>query len=103
MGSHQTSIANRHTWVLSVGEVGAEPSQDHQGPVGRVAATLQRFTGNPSPLVSGAPWWDTSGVLALLGAAAGAVDRRRFVKPSRPARLILFFLSPKQWGCQRST
>ena len=25
---------------------------------------LRRFTGNPSPLVSGASWWDTSGALA---------------------------------------
>jgi hypothetical protein len=30
--------------------------------------------GNPPPLVSGAPWWDTSGTLA---AAADAVDRPR--------------------------
>ena len=58
--------------------------------VGRVAAALQRFAGNPSPLVSGTLWWDTSGALAQPYAAADAVDRRRFSKPSCPARLSLF-------------
>jgi hypothetical protein len=77
----------------------AAPSQEHQGPVGRVATTLQRFTGNASALVSGAPWWDTSGTLAQPGAAADAVDRRRFSKPSCPARLILFRWAAKA-GCQ---
>jgi hypothetical protein len=55
---------------------------EHQGPVSNVAASHQRFIGNPSPLVSGAPWWDTSSALA---AAADAVDRRRLSKPSSPS------------------
>ena len=41
-------------------------SQEHQGPLSRVAAGLQRFNGKLSPLASGAPWWDTSGTLAQL-------------------------------------
>ncbi|MGQ0595069.1 MAG: DUF4440 domain-containing protein [Gammaproteobacteria bacterium] len=49
--------------ALRVGEVGGCTRAEHQGPVGRVAA-VQRFTGNPSPLVSGVPRWDTSCALA---------------------------------------
>jgi hypothetical protein len=40
------------------------PGQSSRSPVGSVAASLQRFTGNPSPLVSGSPRRDTSGALA---------------------------------------
>jgi hypothetical protein len=72
------------------GEVCHCTRRDHRGRAGRLAASLQRFTGNPSPLVSRAPWWDTSGALAQPAAAADAVGRPRFSKPSWPARLILF-------------
>jgi len=72
------------------GEVSGRTRPEHQGSVGNVGARRQRFTGNPSPLASGAPWWDTSGGLAQPCAAADAVDRRRLSKASCPARLILF-------------
>lgn len=65
MASHQTPFENRHTYALRVAEVGVCTRPDQQGPVRSVAASLQRFTGNPSPLVSGTPWWDTSGALTL--------------------------------------
>ena len=64
MDSHQTPLENRHAQALRVGEVGGCIRPEHQGPVCSVAAILQPFTGNPSPLVSGFPWWDTSGILA---------------------------------------
>jgi len=67
-------------------ECGTRP--EHQSPINSVAASLQRFTGNPSPLVSGAPWWDTSGALAYKALQADAVDRRRLSEPSGPVRLI---------------
>jgi len=90
MGSHQTPLEKRHAQALQVGEVGVCTQPEHQASVGNVAARLRRFAGNPSALVSGAPWWDTSGALAQPCAAADAVDRRRFSMPTCPARLILF-------------
>jgi hypothetical protein len=66
------------------------PGQSTRVPSIGVAVSLSRFTRNPSPLVSGVPWWDTSGALARPCAAADAVDRRRLSKRSGPARLILF-------------
>jgi hypothetical protein len=84
MGSYQTPLENRDGQALRIGEVGACTHAARQGAVGRVATTLQRFTGNPSPLVSGSPWGDTGGALAQPCAAADAVDRRRFSKASSP-------------------
>ena len=66
MGFHQTPSENGYVQALRVGEVGGSTWPEHQL-AGRVAASLQRFTGNPSPLVSGTPWWDTSGALAQSG------------------------------------
>ncbi|MGI8425569.1 MAG: hypothetical protein ACR2M4_03030 [Actinomycetota bacterium] len=73
MGSHQTPSENRHAQALRIGEVGGYTQPKRRGPVGNVTVNLQRFTGNPSPLVSGAPWWDTSSALAQC-VAADAVD-----------------------------
>jgi len=43
--------------------ISGETFSDYMGVPGIEAehVTLARFTGNPSPLVSGALWWDTSG------------------------------------------
>ena len=60
MGYKPTQIENGHI----VFHVDGSTHQVHRGPVGKGAANPQRFTGNPLPFVSGAPWWDTSGVLA---------------------------------------
>jgi hypothetical protein len=73
MGSHQTPSDNRHAQASRVAEVRGCTRPEHRGPVTKAAVVLQRFTGNPSPLVSGAPWWDTSGALAQPCAAADAV------------------------------
>ena len=56
MGSHQTPpLENRHAQALRVGEVGGCTGPAHLGLSSSVAGTLQHFTGNPSPLVFGAP------------------------------------------------
>jgi hypothetical protein len=89
MAFDQTQNESGHAEALPGGEVGQCTQREYQGRVGTVAASLQRFTGNPSPLASGAPWWDTSGALAQPCAAADAVERPRLSKPSWPARLIL--------------
>jgi hypothetical protein len=66
MGSHQKPLESRRAeacgWArcLAVGPAG------HQSHISNVAVSHERFAGNPSPLVSGAPWWDTSGALARL-------------------------------------
>jgi hypothetical protein len=74
----------------AVGEAGRRIRPEHRGPVGSVAASCKLFTGNASPLVSGAPCWDTSGALAQPCAAADAWIDVRFPKASCPARLFLF-------------
>ena len=52
---------DRHRRALRTREVGGCAQPKHQGPVASVAVCHQRFTGNSSPLVSGAPRWDISG------------------------------------------
>jgi hypothetical protein len=63
MGSHQTLFDNPRAQPPRVGEVGGCIRRAHHGPVGTVAASVQRFTEDFSPLVSGAQWWDHSGAL----------------------------------------
>ncbi len=65
----------RHGQAVRVGEVGALDHQEHPGPVRRVAAALQRLTGNPSPLVSGAPWERYAIRCEALSPDAMAVER----------------------------
>jgi hypothetical protein len=69
-------IESGYGQVLRVGEVGGCTRPDKRGPAGRVVAILQRFSGNPSPLVSAAPWLDTSG--------AGLTRRRSRRRGSPP-------------------
>ena len=66
MGSHRTPLENRHAQAPRVGEVGGRTRAEHRRPVGNIPVSHQRFTGNPSPLVSAARRWDTSGALAQL-------------------------------------
>jgi hypothetical protein len=66
MGSHQTPLESRHAEAVRVGEVGGCGPAGRQGHTSNVAVSHERFAGNPSPLVSGAPWWDTSSALAQL-------------------------------------
>ena len=61
MMSRCTSYNVAHGQALPFGEVSGCTRPKHQGPVSNVAVSHQHFTGNPSPLVSGATWWDTSG------------------------------------------
>ena len=61
--------------------VGAQPAvHDESDDLMQLAATIPRVTSDP-------------------GAAADAVDRRRFSKPSCPARLILFRWGSSRQGC----
>lgn len=62
MISHRMPLQNGHGQASRVTEVGGCTRPEYRGPVGRVAATLQCF-GNPSPLLSGAPWWGISSAL----------------------------------------
>jgi len=73
--------------VRSVPARGAE----HKRSFARPAVDLRRFGVHRfERRLSEAKFRRTSGALAQPGAAADAVDRRRFSKPSCPARLILF-------------
>jgi hypothetical protein len=56
---YRTAISRFREFAMGT----APLNQEHQGPVGSIAASLQCFTGSSSALVSGAPWWDTSGAL----------------------------------------
>ena len=60
-GLQSTQIEQGHVQAPRLAMWAAPLSQAHRGPVGRVPASLQRFTGNPSPLVSGSDWWERLG------------------------------------------
>jgi len=72
-------------------EVGACTRAEHKRSFARPAVDLRRFGVHRfERRLFEAKFRRTSGALAQPGAAADAVDSRRFSKPSCPARLILF-------------
>jgi hypothetical protein len=65
MGPHQMPLENRHAQALRVGDVYDCTRPEHPGPSAMSLWVISASPETHSRLVSGFPWWDTSGAFAL--------------------------------------